>query len=90
MCKKLIAESVIGGIAITLLSYLYNGTPSIVGAVWYGFPLTWIRYLVVGPQYNPWAVDIVGLVVDVVVWSVVVGVVLFVLQRGKTKKRAKK
>ncbi|MDE1873960.1 MAG: hypothetical protein KGI04_02465 [Candidatus Micrarchaeota archaeon] len=85
--KKFIAESVGAGIVITLISYFYNGTPSgLVGAVWYGFPLTWIRYLVVGPQYSPWALDAVGLIADIVIWSVVAAIVLFIAMKyGKHK-----
>ena len=51
--KKVVAGSVGGGILITLLSYFHNSTPQIVGAVWHGFPMTWIKYPLVGPQYNP-------------------------------------
>ncbi|MDE1762308.1 MAG: hypothetical protein KGH78_03905 [Candidatus Micrarchaeota archaeon] len=86
MDNKLVAESAAGGIVITLLSYFYNGTPHLVGATWYGFPLTWIRYLVVGPQYNPWAVDFLGLIVDIIVWSVVVAAVLILIGRKKRGK----
>lgn len=85
--KRLAVESAIGGIAITLLSFLYDSTPHIVGAVWHGFPLTWMRYLLVGPQYNPWAVDYFGLVVDVVAWSAVVAAVLILLRRLRQKKQ---
>lgn len=87
MDKKFWAESAIGGIVITLISYFYNGTPSgLVGAVWFGFPLTWVRYLLVGPQYSPWAVDVVGLIADIIIWSVVVAVVLFIVEKAKAKK----
>ena len=88
MDKKFIGESVGGGIAITLLSYFFNSTPGggLVGATWYGFPLTWIRYLAVGPQYNPWAVDIVGLIADIVIWSVIVAIVLLTFKKMKKSK----
>lgn len=82
--KKFAGESVIGGIVITLISYFYVGTPSgLVGAVWYGFPLTWIRYLLVGPQYSPWSVDYVGLVADIVIWAIVIAIVLTLYKRMK-------
>jgi hypothetical protein len=41
------------GAAITLLSGLVDVTPNLVGARWYGLPSTWIRRLVIAPQYNP-------------------------------------
>ena len=84
--KKVVAGSVGGGILITLLSYFHNSTPQIVGAVWHGFPMTWIRYLLVGPQYNPWALDVVGLIVDIIAWSVVAYVVLIIV-KNKIAKR---
>lgn len=84
MDKKLIMEAAVGGAAITLLTYLYRGTPSgLVGTVWYGFPLTWVRYLLVGPQYSPWAVDFVGLIADIIIWTVVVAIALFAAKRMK-------
>ena len=38
---------------------------------------------VLGPEYFPWRVDAVALVVDVVVWSIVIGVGLFVWTKIK-------
>jgi hypothetical protein len=82
---KILVVSVIAGIVITLLSAYVISTPSqLVGAVWHGFPAAWLRYLVVGPQYNPWAVDYVGFIVDAVLWSVVVGLLLRALPRSKS------
>ncbi|MDE1855359.1 MAG: hypothetical protein KGH57_03530 [Candidatus Micrarchaeota archaeon] len=91
MEKKFIAESVIGGVVITLVSFLYNSTPGggLVGATWYGFPLTWIRYLVVNTQqYSPWAIDYAGLIADIIIWAMVVAVVLF-LVKGRSSPRTK-
>jgi len=74
---KLGIVSVIVGTLITLLTGYINSTPGqLVGATWYGLPATWLRYLVIGPQYNPWVVDTTGLLADIVLWSVVVGLVL--------------
>ncbi|MDE1870515.1 MAG: hypothetical protein KGH71_06095 [Candidatus Micrarchaeota archaeon] len=86
--KMFAVKSVVAGAVITLITGLYNSTPSgLVGAAWYGLPVTWIRKLVVAPQYNPWAVDWTGLVIDLVVWIVVVGVVLYLansmMKKGK-------
>jgi len=88
--KMFAVKSIVGGAVITLVTGLYNSTPGggLVGATWYGFPVTWIRWLAVGPQYSPWAVDWMGLVIDLVVWIIVVGIVLY-LAKGMMKKGKK-
>ncbi len=74
---RIYAESVVSGIAVTILTGLANTTPSgLVGARLYGFPVTWLRYLVIAPQYNPWKISAEGFVVDVILWSVVIGLLL--------------
>lgn len=85
MDYKFAVESVVGGAVITGISFLYNSIPSgIVGANgWYGFPMTWISYLVVGPQYSPWSISWTGLIVDIVIWAIVVAIVLTLLKRYK-------
>lgn len=90
--RKFAAESVIGGILVTIITRFYNGTPSgLVGATWYGFPVTWIRRLIIAPQYNPWRIDFTGLVVDLAIWIVVSGFVIFITKRTqKTKKRRRR
>ena len=78
--------AVIGGIVITLLTGLINHTPEmLVGAVFYGYPLAWLEMLVVAPQYFPWVVRPVRLVIDIVVWAIVVWVVLFVVSKVRKK-----
>jgi len=87
MKTKLVIGSVVGGILITLLSGLLRNTPAmLVGAEHYGYPLPWLRQVVypgapleVPPEYY------LNLVVDVVVWAVIVGIILFVLMRRKKK-----
>ena len=62
-----------GGALITLVTGLYSSNPAgFVGSLPYGFPLVWLRRLVIAPQYNPWRVDLAGLVVDLVVWILVI------------------
>ena len=91
---KSILGSVGGGVVITLITGLYNITPGgLVGAVWYGFPLAWLRRLVIAPQYNPWRIDITGLVVDLVVWILVIGAVYVAaksLETGAVKPRRRR
>ncbi len=84
---KAIIGGVIGGVVITLASAVYNATPTgLVGATWYGFPLSWLYKLVVAPQYNPWTINYTGLVVDLVVWFVVVFIVLMLVSMTMKKK----
>ena len=50
--------------------------PLLVGAMWYGVPLVWLIRLVLAPEHFPWRVDVLGLVADIIVWAVVVGLLL--------------
>jgi len=78
--------AVIGGIVVTLLTGLINHTPEmLVGAVYYGYPLAWLEMLVVAPQYFPWIVRPIRLVIDIVVWFIVVWVILFLVSRLRKK-----
>jgi len=78
--------AVIGGIVITLVTGLINNTPEmLVGAVYYGYPLAWLEMLVIAPQYFPWHVRPVRLIVDIIVWAIVVWVILFVVSKARKK-----
>lgn len=80
--KRIVILSVVGGVLITLLTGLISSTPPmLVGAVWYGYPLAWLFRLILAPEYFPWRVDITALLVDIVGWSVVVAVVLFIVKK---------
>lgn len=80
--KRIVIFSVFGGALITLLTGLVSSTPPmLVGAMWYGYPLAWLFRLVISPEYFPWRVDVTGLLGDVVAWTVVVGVVLFIVKK---------
>jgi len=84
-------ESVIGGVIIALLTGLVNSTPGgLVGATWYGWPVSWLYKLVIAPQYNPWKVQWGNLVIDIIVWIVVVAVVMLIAEHvmGHGKKPA--
>jgi hypothetical protein len=78
--------AIVAGVVITLITGLLSSTPSgLVGAVWYGYPLNWINRLVIAPTAgNPWVVQWVNLVVDIVVWSIVALIVLMLI--GMTRK----
>ena len=82
---KIVILSLIGGVVTTLLTGLLSNMPTpLLGAEHYGYPLPWLFRLILAPEYFPWRVDAMPLIVDVVIWTVVIGVVLFVLTKIKT------
>jgi nitrate reductase NapE component len=81
--------SILGGEIVTLLTGLFPNTPEmLVGAVYYGFPIAWLFRMIVAPEYNPWRIDFLKFLADVVVWSVIFLVIVFILE--KTGKPASK
>lgn len=42
-----------------------------MGGTHYGFPMAWLVHRVLAPEFFPWRVNWLGLVVDVFVWTVV-------------------
>jgi hypothetical protein len=83
---KTLIFAVMGGVVITLLTGLIDHTPEmLVGAVYYGYPLAWLEMLVVAPQYFPWVVRPIRLIIDIVVWVIIVWVILFVVSKVRKK-----
>ena len=83
---KTLIFAIIGGVVITLLTGLINRTPPmLVGAVYYGYPFAWLEMMVIAPQYFPWVVRPVRLILDIVVWTIVVWVILFVISKVRKK-----
>lgn len=84
MNVRAVVLAVVGGVVITLLTGLIENMPAmLVGAVHYGYPLAWLTRLVIAPEFNPWRVDYVNLVIDFVVWAVVVWLILFAWSKRK-------
>lgn len=79
--RRIVIISVVGGVVIALLTGLVSNTPMLVGAVWYGYPLAWLIRMIVAPEYFPWKVEIVNLIADIVVWTLIVLVILLVAMR---------
>jgi len=80
----MIILAVVVGVAVTLLTGLFDNTPPmLVGATHFGYPLAWLVEMVVGPGYNPWVVRPLRLIVDIVAWTVLVWIILFVIARSK-------
>jgi xanthine/uracil permease len=64
--------AIAGGAALALLTGLVDVTPNgLVGATWYGFPLPWLYRLIVAPQYYPWDVHWLSLILDIGFWCVI-------------------
>ena len=81
---KMIVLAVVVGVAVTLLTGLFDNTPAmLVGATHYGYPLAWLVRMIVAPEYNPWVVRPLRLIVDIVAWTVLAWVILFVIARSK-------
>lgn len=81
---KYVLESAAAGAVITLATGLVNSTPmQLLGASWYGWPVTWVRKLVLAPQYNPWVVDWYGLLIDFIFWFVVALIVIYLIRMVK-------
>ena len=88
MNVKILVYAIIGGAAITLLTGLINTTPPLLaGAVWYGFPLAWLIRLVVAPEYFPWQVNFISLVIDIIFWAVIIGIILLLVILVKMGKK---
>ena len=76
--------SIFGGEIITLLTGLFSSTPQmLVGAEWYGFPLAWLIRMIVAPEYNPWRIEFLNFLADVVVWSVILLVIVFIVEKAR-------
>jgi hypothetical protein len=78
-----LVASVLGGELVTPLTGLFSNTPRmLVGAVHYGFPIAWLFQIIVAPEYNPWRIDFLKFLADVVTWSVILLVVVFILDKA--------
>ncbi|OGD53381.1 hypothetical protein A3K80_05320 [Candidatus Bathyarchaeota archaeon RBG_13_38_9] len=78
MNVKFAVYSMIGGLVITLLTGLFTNMPvMLLGAAHYGYPFAWLIRLVIAPEHFPWRVNILNLVMDIVIWSIVVFIIIF-------------
>lgn len=84
MLNKNCIYSIIAGIVITLLTGLISNTEAtLVGATHYGYPLAWLIRRVLAPQYFPWRINIVSLIIDVIIWTLVIGIILYAFRKSK-------
>ena len=83
---KTLVFALVGGVVITLITGLVNHTPEmLVGASYFGYPFSWLEMMIVAPQYFPWVLRPVRFVLDIVVWTIIVWVVLFVVSKVRRK-----
>jgi hypothetical protein len=87
MNVKLTIYSIIGGLVITLLTGLLTNMPAkLLGAEHYGYPFAWLIRLVIAPEYFPWRVNILNLIMDIVIWSIIVFIIIFGVERIRKSK----
>jgi len=85
MKVKIVLAAILGGVIVTLLTGLISNTPPmLLGATHYGHPFAWLTRLVLAPEYFPWRIDVSTLIADIVIWTLVIGVILFLFWRRKT------
>lgn len=84
----LILASIAAAIAAALFTGLIEVTPAgLVGAIWYGYPFSWLERLVIA-QYNPWRENLENLALDVGFWFVVALLVAVAATALRTPKSA--
>jgi hypothetical protein len=78
MNVKMIIYSILAGLVITILTGLFTNMPSkLLGAVHYGYPFAWLIRLVIAPEHFPWRVNMLKLIMNMVIWSIVVFIIIF-------------
>lgn len=77
-------RSVVGGVVLTLVTGLVP-LRTVLGATHYGFPMAWRIRRALAPEYFPWHVAWLGLVVDLVVWTAVALAILLVYERVRDR-----
>lgn len=77
---RLVGLSLAGGVVLTLLTG-FIPLRTLMGGTHYGFPMAWLIRRVLAPEYFPWRVSWLGLVVDLLIWTAVVLVILLLYDR---------
>ena len=67
--------SIGAGVVLTFLTGIVR-LRTLAGGEHYGFPAAWLVRRVLAPEYFPWRIEPLGLVVDLAVWTAVAFVVL--------------
>jgi hypothetical protein len=80
MDTKNLLISLLGGIGITLITGLVPRT-TLLGATHYGWPMAWRIRLVLAPQYNPWRMLPIYIVLDTVLWGLIIFLIIYYAKR---------
>jgi len=72
--------SIGAGVVLTLITGIVR-LRTLPGGEHYGFPAAWLVRRVLAPEYFPWRVSWLGLVVDLIVWTALVFVTLVLYDR---------
>ncbi|MDE1823289.1 MAG: hypothetical protein KGI00_03075 [Candidatus Micrarchaeota archaeon] len=76
------------GLFMAFITALIPSTPALlVGAAWYGMPISWIVRMVVAPQYNPWRIEYASFILDVLFWFVVAAIAMYIKLQTEKKQR---
>lgn len=78
--NRRLALSLAGGVVLTLLTGLVP-LRTLMGATHYGLPMAWLVRRVLAPEFFPWRLEPLGLVVDLLVWTVVALAVIVAVER---------
>jgi hypothetical protein len=88
MKARTLSYAIAAGVLASIIAGLFSNTPAqMVGAVHYGYPLPWLIRMIVAPQYFPWEVDYFGLLLDIIVWTVLAGVLIGIFARARKSSR---
>lgn len=81
--NKMIVYSILIGVAITLATGIFSA-PGITGANLWGYPIAWLTQPVLPPNYSAeTSIVAPGFFIDVVFWSFISFLVLFILYKKK-------
>jgi hypothetical protein len=76
--------SALAGVGVTLATGLVPNTPAqLLGATWYGYPLAWLYRLVLAPEYYPWRLDAMSIVLDALFWILISTLAFFLVLRNR-------
>jgi hypothetical protein len=84
---KSLVGSIVGGIAITLLTGFLNSASSVLAqGSTYGFPMAWLQRLPTAAA--SWKISATGLIVDIVIWVVIIEILYLAVRVTSAEAKA--